>query len=597
MDHSVARRHHMFHDSRPFTRWWWFSGPIDTDGIDRELDWLVEQGFGGVEIAWVYPQPGTPRNAGPRFLDEQFIAAVRHAIEGCAKRGIGCDLTFGTLWPFCGSFIDDTHAARTLMGLSEQRVDRSWEARYHSYPVKVLDHLDKKALYWYSSELQDLLDLAKDSPAAMFCDSWEVDPVDLGYRGMFEDFIRRFGYDLTPFASRIAAYPEVRFDYRVLIAERILSDFFEPFSSICDSANVTSRVQCHGAPTDLLSAYSLCDIPESETLLFDPEFALIAASAAAWNDAPIVSSESFSCIYGWVPTPLEPPYLGNEHIDDLRCVAASQFAWGVNRVVWHGMPLGGKRFYASVHVGPDGALAPHFKRFNEELACFGAAMSKGSTVSNLAIYLPLEDQWMKDEVPEASKKPSYNWYWELQELEIDDQLMPYRPLWFSPRWIDELEFIAGKLLFRGKDIGSLYCDSEWMSYNSVCKLEELVKSGAPVIFNRWPKEPGYVQHDDYLNSLGVIQRAMFHTLDDVRPLVSSPVPIDFWCRMDGDTMICLFCHPQVRNLGYPLPYRFADSVEPTSLEVTVHADGIQIPLLLEFTGGTYAVVREVKIYR
>jgi hypothetical protein len=67
--------------------------------------------------------------------------------------------------------------------------------------------------------------------------------------------------------------------------------------------------------------------------------------------------------------------------------------------------------------------------------------------------------------------------------------------------------------------------------------------------------------------------------------------------MDGDTMICLFCHPQVRNLGYPLPYRFADSVEPTSLEVTVHADGIQIPLLLEFTGGTYAVVREVKIYR
>lgn len=593
--------HPMIHSGKPFTRWWWFAGPIALEDIDSQLDWLSDQGFGGVEIAWVYPYSGTPKGSGPEFLDREFIATVRYAVEGCKNRQLGCDVTFGTLWPFCGSFIDDSHASKTLFGLSEQSVVRSWETNHNAVPVHVLDHLEAKTFYWYASYLKDhgLTELSRIAPLSFFCDSWEVDPTNLGYKGIFEDFIRKFGYDLTPFIHEIDAHPAVRFDYRSLIADRILSDFYEPYADFCSQEGALSRVQCHGAPTDILAAYALCDIPETETLLFNPDFALIAASAAAFFDKPIVSSESFSCIYGWVPTPQTPPGLLYESVEDLKCLAASQFAWGINRVVWHGKPFSTpelpRTFYASVHVGPDGALAPHFKDFNAELTQMSETMSRGKTVSRLAVYLPIEDQWMRDELPENLKKPSSNWYWELQELSMDQQLLPYRPLWFSPRWLDSLRFKNGSLYLGDRNIGALYCDCRWMTYASLSRLAHFVRIGAPVIFNRWPKEPGQVVHEDYLKVLGVIQRGAYTTLDDIKPLITSPVPIDFWCRRDGTNLHLLFSHPQVRNLRYPMQQGFADSIKPLTLAITIHAEERDIPLTLEFADGSYAVTVEIVV--
>jgi hypothetical protein len=327
----------MFSDARPYVRWWWFSGPLDTQAIDEQLDWLACHGFGGVEIAWVYPTKGAKPEDGPYFLDEQFQYYVKHAIKGCKKRNLGCDLTFGTLWPFSGTFIPEKYGTKTLTGEKPQTVDRSWEARYASHPARVLDHLDAKALDWYASHLfkHGFEDFCRLAPLSLFCDSWEVETHNLGFEGFTEAFQARFGYEYNPQDHSTTQ----RFDYRSLISERVLSDFYQPFNAICHQRGATSRVQCHGAPTDMLSAYALVDIPETETLLFDPDFALLAASAAAMEQKQLVSSETFSCLYGWVPSPASPPGLRTERIDDLRCVVDAQFAWGVNRVVWHGSPM------------------------------------------------------------------------------------------------------------------------------------------------------------------------------------------------------------------------------------------------------------------
>jgi len=37
--------------AKPYTRWWWFASEIRKDDVARQLDWLKERGFGGVEIA------------------------------------------------------------------------------------------------------------------------------------------------------------------------------------------------------------------------------------------------------------------------------------------------------------------------------------------------------------------------------------------------------------------------------------------------------------------------------------------------------------------------------------------------------------------
>jgi len=580
----------MLDNPRPYTRWWWFSGIISKEDIDKQLDWIVAQEFGGVEIAWVYPQTETGSNDGPRFLDTEFIELIHHTARGCRKRHLGIDLTFGSLWPFNGTFIPESYTSKTLVGFSDKRVDRSWESRYSADPAFILDHVSTEALEWYAEYLLER-GFGEEEVGSFFCDSWEVDPLLLGYESILEDFFKEYGYDLVPYIETLSAHADVRFDYRKLLSDKILSSFYATFSDICHRAGALARVQCHGAPTDILAAYALSDIPETETLLFDPDFALIAASAAAMTNKPIVSSESFTCLYGWIPSGNTPPGMGIEQIRDLRCLADAQFAWGVNRVVWHGMPFSTQekpgRFYATVHVGPDSSLAPYFRPFNRYLARVSGYMSRGESVSNLSVYLPLEDQWMKEELPDALKKPSSHWFWELQELKMNPNLFPYRPLWFSAAWIESLEFSEGKLIFQKRDIGALYCDSQWMQFGSLMKLTDLIESGAPIIFNRLPREPGRVKHVEYDLLINRIRKSRMITLRDILPIIKSDLPLDYWCRREGKKLFFFFSHPQMRDLRYPMTYGYGNSLEEKSVKVEVFdCTGSDTHFTLELKFGT-----------
>ena len=131
--------------------------------------------------------------------------------------------------------------------------------------------------------------------------------------------------------------------------------------------------------------------------------------------------------------------LSEELVDDLRCFADAQFAWGVNRVVWHGKPFSTekdpKKFYASVHLGDDGKLAEGLESFNRYLEKVSDYMSRGETYSRLAVYFSLEDQWMRDKLPEELRKPSSNFYWELQEVHMDEALLKDRRLRFFKEWL------------------------------------------------------------------------------------------------------------------------------------------------------------------
>ncbi len=593
----VSQSHPMFTTSKPFARWWWFSGKIVHGEIDEQLDWFAKNGFGGVEIAWVYPYEGKKGEEGPKFLDEEFQALIHYTQKGCDERGLGCDLTFGTLWPSCGTFISKEFSSKTFDGYSPQIVDRSWEARYAKEPAKVLDHLNEKAFDWYAEHLlsHGFAKSAKNYPVSFFCDSWEIEPEGLSYDGLYKNFEKRFGYSLENKENELATNADMRFDYRHCISERVLSDFYKPFATMCSKAGALSRVQCHGAPTDILAAYALVDIPESETLLFDPDFALLAASAAAFHDKPLVSSETFTCIYGWVPTPQTPPGLAEERVDDLRCVADAQFAWGVNRVVWHGKPFSTeknpKRFYASVHLGDDGKLAKDLKSFNGYLEKVSDIMSRGETYSRLAVYFPLEDQWKKDRLPEELRKPSSNFYWELQEVHMDDDLLKYRPLWFSKEWLEELEYEKPFFTYRNRSFEGFLVDSEWMTLVSVRELARLRRQGAPVIFKRWPKEPGMVKHDEYQILINEMRQQEQAKLTDIRPILESDQILDFWCRKDGEDYYLFIAHPKARKLRYPLEYGYSEKVQAVNVEARFYAKKGELPFVLDFQEKRSLVVR------
>ena len=52
----------------PMMRWWWFGPSVTRDELTRELTAMAGAGFGGVEVAYVYPLgPATTE-----FMSEPF---------------------------------------------------------------------------------------------------------------------------------------------------------------------------------------------------------------------------------------------------------------------------------------------------------------------------------------------------------------------------------------------------------------------------------------------------------------------------------------------------------------------------------------------
>jgi len=79
------------------------------------------------------------------------------------------------------------------------------------------------------------------------------------------------------------------------VSDLWIDNFFAPLGDWLHKRGLKARVQAHGAPVDLLKAYGLADIPETEQLFADgrTEFLKAASSAAHVYGRELVSAESF----------------------------------------------------------------------------------------------------------------------------------------------------------------------------------------------------------------------------------------------------------------------------------------------------------------
>jgi hypothetical protein len=593
-------RRHSQDTAKPYTRWWWFNAPIRKPDVRYQLDWLKQKGFGGVEIAFLYAQPGA--EPGPEWLSPKWSAAVADAKRYAESIGLGCDFTFGSAWPFGGSIVEERDASRTFDGLSRQRLEKSWEGASRK-PLYILNHLDRHALERYAQKMGAALEDALAGAASrLFCDSFEVEPEGLWSDGLDHAFLDRFGYDLRPFMNSLDEHPGVRYDYRRLISDVVLNEFYRPFTELCHGLGALSRVQCLGTPTDLLSAYCAMDVPESEAILFDPHFSQFAASAAAVAGKRIASAESFTCLYGWKPYPGPGPFQGQEQIADTKLLADALFANGINSIIWHGMPYnpqGGKnRFYASVHVGPDSNFASELPEFNRYLEQVSTIMRQGRTYSDVAVYLPLEDNWMRGRLPAELRRPSAEWYWELQYERFPDELLGFRPLWVSMGLLESADYRDGKLRVGSAEFNWLYVDVEWLDASALRDILRLAKQGLPVVIRRRPAEPGKVKHGQYESDLhqllslaNVRLSPTAYRLSLSGPPLIEPVSAassllsassafsqmpEFWCRVDSDEHILFFAHPATRQLRYPMRYGQSKEAQATSCKLKLRGRGLTL---------------------
>jgi len=551
--------------SRPYTRWWWLAGPFRRDDIRAQLTWLEKNGFGGVELAWLWPTwMGRGAEPGIDWLGAEWSDLVTFTKEEAERLGLGCDFTFGSCWPFGGSAVSTEDAARTFDGLSRRRLRGSWEDP-HGHHLRVLNHLSRAALRHYAEVLLPAFAGGlRGSPSALFCDSLEIDTRRLWDPALWKRFAATFGYRLEGLEDQIDDDADLCYDYRTLIAETILREFYEEFAAICRENGAFSRVQCHGAPTDLLSAYAAVDIPESEAILFPPTFSRIAASAAALASKSTVSAETFTCLYGF-PTQTDLScyrYWRREQTADLKLLADALFAQGVNQIVWHGMPFSGpdlrNEFYASVHVGPDAALAADLPAFNEYLARVSSLLKLGRTESRLAIYLPNEDNRRLGLIPESERTPGANYRWEMRHVVVPRETEGYMPLWVSAAFLKRAEVRDGRLCIGDCTFPALLVEVEWLDGSALAEIVRLADAGLRVILGRLPQAPGKRPRPDYQSLLHALQghRNVVRSLDraGVAPLAAGDDLPPIWARRTALALYVFFAHPMARALRYPMLY-------------------------------------------
>jgi hypothetical protein len=280
-------------------------------------------------------------------------------------------------------------------------------------PQLVLDHFNPAAVRAHVKRVLEqgaplLKPLLGRGLRSVFVDSFEL-PVEHYWSDEFlAEFQARRGYSLRPLLPLMlrhqwmAPYAEaagkpqyttvagsrVEEDYQRTVGELFTEGFLLPARDAIHAQGYTLRMQAHGGPTDLIAAYGLADIPETEDLFQKgrPEFLAAARSAADIYGKSVVASESL-IVLGH-PTDATPTMW--------KARADTLLANGANQIIMHGAaypardPQGagwlpfGAVFGSSFN--PRNPVFSGLRPLNDYLARVQAVMQATRTVAPVAIY-------------------------------------------------------------------------------------------------------------------------------------------------------------------------------------------------------------------
>jgi len=593
-----------FPSDKPSTRWWWFATEIKKTDIKHQLDWAKQNNFGGVEIAWVYPlyryQRMYERSYGRHYpkdttaqewLSPEWSEVVEYTKLYCDSIGLACDFSFGSAWPVAGKNISKKHRTQIYGDTTfQQLLTFSWAWPDTMY---VINHLDKKAFDEFSKPIGNALAKAlKGSKSCLFTDSWEIKlngTNKIWTPGFDTTFEKRFGYNLIPYMEAgIDSFPDVRYDYMQVLDEYVTNGFYKPYVEKCKELGAWSRVQCLAAPTDVMTTYSLVDIPETESMLNNPNYSRVVSSAACLSSKQVVSSESFTCMYGFPST-----YLNQEQTADLKMVADAMFANGVNHHVYHGMPYNPKgsdtnTFFATTYFGPGGSLSKDLPKFNAYIEKVSKWMKKGKTYSDVAVYVPYEDGIMKGAYPPERRRV---WVWgeyELRYIFTPEVLEGYQPLWINKHFLEQGKMVDGRLESGDATFSTLYIDVGYMDIKALKRVLALAKQGLPVCLKKSPMQPGKNKNVEYKTMLAEL-KSLKNVSDDLSNVLSHPPLVQatelpkYWCRQLSDGSLLLFlAQQQSKGLKYPIYSGQSYSDDTTALNLEINHNKIAKSIRINF---------------
>lgn len=366
-----------------------------------------------------------------------------------------------------------------------------------------VDKMSKKALdaYWKDG-IQPIIDKLGDLIGTTvnncLIDSYEVETTNWT-PGFDSQFQALRGYDLRPYLPTLAGYyvesAEVseRFlwDFRRTIGDLIAKNYYEHFAALCHKNGLKFSVEPYWGPFDNMQVGATGDIVMCEFWsggypFFDsPKF---VSSIAHLNGSAIVGAESFTGIGGW-----------DEHPAQLKTIGDKAWAEGITRFIFH------TYVHQPWDVAPGLALSYHGTDFNRLNTWWEQSKSYMDYIAR-SQFLLLQGRPVAD-VLVFTGESSPNTAFLLPEIKAlghDYDLIGANKL-------------AGLFVKNGKictPVGGSYevlvlPKSDWITPETLIKIERLVNAGAAVIGNKPKKSPSLNKYPSCDYDLKIITNRMW----------------------------------------------------------------------------------------
>ncbi|WP_189484991.1 glycosyl hydrolase [Asticcacaulis endophyticus] len=437
-------------EARPMVRWWWFGPNVDDAELVREIKAMKQGGFGGFELATLYP---LTVDGNVPYLSDRHIEAVRLANETARTEGLRVDITLGSGWPFGGPHITPELAssrvkliklplpARTtsvslpdlnpgerivasFIGTDAQTAELVEPATKDvavcatpdertvfivlqtptGQQVKrasvggegyVLDHMNPASVNAHLSTVGDRLMTAFSAgpPYAVFSDSLEAYGTD--WTGdMLSEFQKRRGYDLKPHLLKwFEDAPDsaaIRRDWGLTLAELVEERYLTPVNDWAKTKGTRFRSQTYGHPPVRLSSVRLTDLAEGE----GADWRIFSrlrwiSSANHLYGKPVTSAEAWTWLHqgAFQAAPI-----------DIKSEADTLMLQGANQFIAHGWPYSppeagepGWAMYAAAVFNDHNPWWIVMPDINLYLQRMSWLLRQGEPVADVAIYLPQDD--------------------------------------------------------------------------------------------------------------------------------------------------------------------------------------------------------------
>lgn len=360
------------------------------------------------------------------------------------------------------------------------------------------DKLSRVAVdaYWKGG-VQPIIDklgnLVGESLTNCIIDSYEVGNCNWT-QGLNDEFAIRCGYDCMDFLPTFAGYyvesgeitERFLWDFRKTIGDLMADNYYGYFAELCHQHGLKLSVEPYGGPFDAFQVGSKADIVMSEFWVGNNVFLdspKLVASIAHLNGKSIVGAESFTSVGGW-----------KNHPATLKQIGDWVWTEGVNRLIFHtyvhqpwDVPPGVTFHMYGLDMNRHNTWWTQGKAYMDYLARSQFMLQQGRSVADVLVFVgesSPNDGILKQEI----KALGYDY----DEIGIDQ--------------LKDLTVNDGRIVTRagGKYKVLILPQTEWMTPETLAKIDKLVKSGAIVAGPKPLKSPSlcnYPKCDDSVREL------------------------------------------------------------------------------------------------